>query len=43
MKIPSQRVVVAQGFVYKKRNYFDKLNLIVWFLQLLLSYLIALS
>ncbi len=33
----------SSGFVYKKRNYFDKLNLAIWFVQLLISYVIALS
>lgn len=45
----------SNGFVYKKRNYFDKLNnrinnrlnsnlnIMIWFVQLLISYLIALS
>lgn len=43
MRVPTKRVVAAQGFVYRKRNYFDKLNVAIWFLQLLVSYVIALS
>lgn len=42
-RVPTKRIVTAQGFVYKKRNYFDKLNVIIWFTQLLVSYVIALS
>jgi len=33
----------SSGFVYKKRNYFDKLNITIWFVQLLISYIVALS
>ncbi len=36
-------VISSQGFVSKKRNYFDKLNIIIWFTQLVLSYVVALS
>lgn len=43
MRITTKRIVVAQGFVYKKCNYFDKLNIAIWFLQLVVSYVIALS
>lgn len=43
MRVPIKRFVAAQGFVSRKRNYFDKLNVAIWFLQLLVSYVIALS
>lgn len=43
MSIAIKRVIASQGFVFRKRNYFDKLNLVIWFTQLLLSYVIALS
>jgi hypothetical protein len=43
MRIPTKRIVAAQGFVSKKRNYFDKLNITIWFLQLVVSYIVALS
>lgn len=33
----------SKGFVYKKTNYFDKLNMIIWFVQLVLSFVVALS
>lgn len=33
----------SQGFVSKKRNYFDKLNIFIWFIQLVVSYVVALS
>jgi hypothetical protein len=43
MGIPAKRIVAAQGFVYKKTSHFDKLNVTIWFLQLVVSYVIALS
>ena len=43
MRIATKRVIASQGFVSRKRNYFDKLNLAIWFLQLVVSYVIALS
>ena len=43
MGIATRRWIASQGFVTKKRNYFDKLNLGIWFLQLVVSYVIALS
>ncbi len=33
----------SKGFVSRKRNHFDKLNVGIWFLQLVVSYVIALS
>jgi len=33
----------ASGVVLRKRNYFDKLNVLIWFTQLLISYVVALS
>ncbi|AGH96388.1 hypothetical protein A11Q_2172 [Pseudobdellovibrio exovorus JSS] len=36
-------IISSRGFVSKKRNYFDKLNLIIWFAQLLLSLAVAMS
>ncbi len=36
-------VISSQGFVSKKRNYFDKLNVFIWFIQLVVSYVVALS
>lgn len=36
-------VISSKGFVSKKRNYFDRLNLIIWFTQLLVSFVVALS
>ncbi len=35
--------ISSNGFVSKKRNYFDRLNIGIWFLQLVISYVIALS
>ena len=43
MEIASRRVIASKGFVSKKTNYFDKLSLSIWFLQLVVSYVIALS
>lgn len=36
-------VISSKGFVSKKRNYFDKLNIFIWFTQLLISFVVALS
>ena len=36
-------VISSNGFISKKRNYFEKLNLTIWFVQLLISYVVALS
>lgn len=36
-------VISSQGFISRKRNYFDKLNIVIWFFQLLISYVVALS
>ncbi len=33
----------SNGFVYKKRNYFDKLNVFIWFMQLVVSLVVTLS
>lgn len=33
----------GNGLVLKKRNYFDKLNLFIWFSQLVISFVIALT
>lgn len=35
--------VSSNGFVSRKTNYFDKLTVGIWFLQLVVSYVIALS
>ncbi len=35
--------ISSNGFVSRKSNYFDKLSVGVWFLQLVISYVIALS
>ena len=43
MSIAIKRVIASQGFVSRKRNYFDRLNLVIWFVQLVVSYVIALS
>ncbi len=43
MAAATRRWIASQGFVSKKRNYFDRLNLVIWFLQLVVSYVIALS
>jgi hypothetical protein len=43
MRFSAKRVIASQGFVYKKRNYFHRLNLAIWFFQLVVSYVIALS
>ena len=43
MEIASRRMIASNGFVSKKINYFDKLNLGIWFLQLVVSYVVALS
>jgi hypothetical protein len=37
------RTVSSKGFVSRKRNYFDKLTLLIWFLQLVVSFAVALS
>lgn len=36
-------LISSNGFVSKKRNYFDKLNIIIWFTQLVISFAVALS
>jgi hypothetical protein len=36
-------LISSNGFVSKKRNYFDKLNVIIWFTQLVISFVVALS
>lgn len=36
-------VISSGGFVSKKRNYFDRLNVFIWFTQLLITFVIALS
>lgn len=36
-------LISSQGFVSKKRNNFDRLNIIIWFTQLVISYVVALS
>jgi hypothetical protein len=36
-------LISSNGFVSKKRNYFDKLNVIIWFTQLAISFVVALS
>lgn len=36
-------VISSKGFVFKKRNYFDRLNIVIWFTQLVISYVVALS
>lgn len=33
----------SKGFVSKKYNHFDKLVVVVWFSQLLISFVVALS
>ena len=33
----------SKGFVSKKYNIFDKLNVIIWFTQLVISFVVALS
>lgn len=33
----------SKGFVSKKHNHFDKLSVGIWFLQLVVSYVVALS
>lgn len=43
MGLAAGRIIASSGFVFKKTNYFDRLNLIVWFLQLVISFVIALS
>lgn len=36
-------LISSAGFVSKKYNYLDKLNVFIWFTQLLISLVIALS
>lgn len=36
-------VISSGGFVSRNRNNFDKLNLIIWFTQLVISFVVALS
>lgn len=36
-------LISQSGLVLKKRNYFDKLNLAIWFTQLVISFVLALS
>lgn len=36
-------VLSSKGFISKKHNYFDKLNLFIWFAQLVISFVLALS
>ncbi len=43
MPIAVRRMIASRGFVTRKTNYFDRLNLGIWFLQLVVSYVIALS
>jgi len=38
-----QSLISSNGFVSKKVNYFDKLNMFIWFTQLLISFVVALS
>jgi hypothetical protein len=33
----------SKGFVSRKYNHFDKLNVAIWFTQLLISFVVALS
>ena len=43
MKSVSKLTVSSRGFVSKKYNYFDKLNVVIWFTQLAISLVVALS
>jgi|GEM_PF-4740114 len=36
-------IISTNGFVSKKRNYFERLTLLIWFIQLVISYVVALS
>lgn len=36
-------LLAQKGFVLKKRNYFDRLNIVIWFTQLVISFVLALS
>jgi hypothetical protein len=36
-------LISSKGFVSKKYNHFDKLIVVVWFTQLLISFVVALS
>lgn len=39
----SKTLLSQSGFVSKKRKNFDKLNVFIWFFQLLITYVMALS
>ena len=43
MKSASKLTVSSRGFVSRKYNYFDKLNVVIWFTQLAISLVVALS
>ncbi len=36
-------MISSNGFVSKKHNYLDKLNVFIWFTQLVVSLVVALS
>lgn len=43
MKSAAKMTVSSRGFVSRKYNYFDKLNVVIWFTQLAISLVVALS
>ena len=38
-----KKTTSGSGLVLKKRNYFDKLGLFIWFTQLVISFVVALT
>jgi hypothetical protein len=43
MKTLNINKLSSKGFVSRKYNNFDKLNVVIWFTQLLISFVVALS
>lgn len=43
MKSVIKYVISSRGFVSRKHLTFDKLNVVLWFAQLVLSFVVALS
>lgn len=43
MKSVIKQVISSKGFVSRKHFNFDKLNVVLWFAQLVLSFVVALS
>ena len=43
MKSVIKHVISSSGFVSRKHFNFDKLNVVIWFTQLVISFVVALS